>query len=890
MALDRLWTIVRLRVRSLLKGTALDAELDEELRYHVDRQTDELVSQGVSPGEARTMALRAIGGIERRKDEMRDQRGVSLVEDVGRDLRFGLRQLRRQPGFAVTAIVSLALGIGANTAIFQLLSALSLRTLPVRAPSELTEVRLTGDGRDGRQSGRNRQVSLPQYREILARQQAFSSMLAFGDTRFNLSPHGEIRTVDGLWVSGSFFETLGVRPLVGRLIGPDDDRPGCGEGVAVISYALWQRDFGGRADVVGQLLPGDSPAPIIGVTPQEFFGVEVGRQFGVARPICASGFGANDHWWLAAIGRLKPGWTRAQATAQLSQVLPDIQRTTMPNYRPELAHNYMTMGVEAVDASAGVSPLRASYQRPLGILMIISGLVLVMASVNLANLLLARAAARRHEFALCLALGGTRRRLVQQALTESALVAVLGAAVAVGVAIVFSQSIPPLMSTRSDRIYLDLELDWRIFAFTAAVAVATSLVVGIAPALRAGKASAIGAPARGSAGNDGLRLRRGLVALQLAITLMLLFAGLLFLRTFRNLSLEEKGLGERGVLIASVFFSEERLPPERRLATYADLDERVRTLEGVVSSAAAFTTPLGGSYWESDFVSDTNVREMSYGNRVSPGYFATLGTPLVAGRDFSDADGPGAPAVAIVNESLAKGFWSGSPLGHRFTQPSDSGGPGVQFEVVGVVRDQPYEDLRQPHPHILFIPLAQEPDQKEYRRYVIRSSRSPAQMMAAMTAAVDEFDPTAGIRYALLDTQVGDGMLQERLMARLSAVFGAVALLLAVVGLYGIVSYTVASRRAEIGVRVALGASGARIVRTILGDIGRTMAAGLVAGGLLALAAGRGLASLVYGVSSTDVMTLSAAAAVLAGAGLLAAMWPARRAAAIDPVAALRET
>jgi ABC-type antimicrobial peptide transport system permease subunit len=214
----------------------------------------------------------------------------------------------------------------------------------------------------------------------------------------------------------------------------------------------------------------------------------------------------------------------------------------------------------------------------------------------------------------------------------------------------------------------------------------------------------------------------------------------------------------------------------------------------------------------------------------------------------------------------------------------------VQFEVVGVVRDQPYEDLRQPHPHILFIPLAQEPDQKEYRRYVIRSSRSPAQMMAAMTAAVDEFDPTAGIRYALLDTQVGDGMLQERLMARLSAVFGAVALLLAVVGLYGIVSYTVASRRAEIGVRVALGASGARIVRTILGDIGRTMAAGLVAGGLLALAAGRGLASLVYGVSSTDVMTLSAAAAVLAGACLLAAMWPARRAAAIDPVAALRET
>src|SRR5688572_22986117 len=281
--------IIALRLRSLWRGADLDRQLDEELRYHVERQTEANIARGMSADEARTLALRAIGGVEQRKEQMRDARGISPIENLGRDLRLAFRQLRKQPGFTFTAIASLALGIGANTAIFQLLKALSLRTLPVRSPHELVEVRLTGDGRAGRHTGRNRQISLPQYEALVHRQQAFSSLLSFGDTRFNLSPQGEIRYVDGLWVSGNFFSTLGVQPAVGRLIAPSDDTPGCGAGVAVISHAVWQNQFGGRADILSQTLPGfGGGVPIVGVTAPNFFGVEVGRQFGVAMPNCAA--------------------------------------------------------------------------------------------------------------------------------------------------------------------------------------------------------------------------------------------------------------------------------------------------------------------------------------------------------------------------------------------------------------------------------------------------------------------------------------------------------------------------------------------------------------------------------------------------------------------------
>ena len=900
MTIDRLWQVVRLRLRSLVSGASVDRELDEELRYHLEQQIDANINRGMTPQAARTAALRAIGGIEQRKEECRDTRGISVIENLLRDLRLALRQLRKQPGFAFTAIVSLALGIGANTAIFQLLNALSLRTLPVRAPHELVEMRLTGDGRAGRHTGRNRQISLPQYEELLSRQQAFSSMIAFGDTRFNLSPTGEVRYVDGLWVSGNFFETLGVTPAIGRLIGPADDVKDCGAGVAVISYALWQGQFGGRSDILSQTLPGPGTAiPIIGVISPEFFGVEVGRQIGVAMPNCASGNTRRDHWWLAAIGRLKPGWTRAQAQSHLQGILPEVQRAAMPDFRADWARLYEKMRVNVVDASAGVSPLRQSYARPLWILMAVAGLVLLIASVNLANLLLARATARRQEFAVRLAIGGTRGRVLQQVLTESLLLAALGSIAALGVAVAVSRSIPPLISTVVDRIHLDLSMDWRVFGFTTAAAVMTALVFGLAPALRLAGTPVAGRE-RSAAGNEGAGLRRMLVAAQIAITLVLLFGGLLFLRTFRNLSMQDLGFGERGVVIANIFFLDASQPAAKRPDAYRDLDSRLTAMPGVVSIAQAYTTPLGGSFSDTDIEIDHKYVGNAYVNRVSPGYFATLGTRIRSGRDFDARDTRGSTPVAIVTQSFSDSFLQGAGVGAHFMIPDDRDGaspqqtqghPGTDYEVIGVIVDTKYMDIRELQPKILFTPSAQIPDPPSLiRRYVVRAGTPPAQTIAAISSTVASFDPTATIRYAMLDTQVVEGMLQERLMARLSSIFGGVALLLAIVGLYGVVSYTVASRRAEIGVRVALGASRPRILSMILGDVGRIMAIGVAAGGVLALAAGRAVGSLLFGLEANDVSTLVMAAAVLMIAGFLSAAWPAKRAAGVDPVSALRES
>lgn len=890
MTFDRLRHIVRLRLRSLVSGAAADRELDEELRDHIDRQIELNIANGMTPDEARTAALRAIGGVEQRKEQMRDQRGISPIENLLRDLRLAARQLRKQPGFTFTAIVSLALGIGANTAIFQLLNALSLRTLPVRAPHELVETRLEGDGRAGRHTGRNRQLSLPQYEALLPRQQAFSSFIAFSDTRFNLSRTGEVRFVDGLWVSGNFFETLGVTPALGRLIGPADDVKGCAQ-TAVISYALWQSHFGGRADIIGETLPGlGAGMTIVGVSSPEFWGVEVGRQFSVAAPICSSGNTRRDHWWLAAIGRLKPGWTREQAQAQLQGILPDVQREAMPEYRSDWQAGYLKMTVDLVDASSGVSPLRRSYQRPLWILMAVAGLVLLLAAVNLANLLLARATARQQEFAVRLALGGTRGRVLQQVLTESLLLAALGSIAAVGVAIAMSRSIPPLMSTAVDRIHLDLSPDWRVFSFTMAVGILTSLIFGLAPAIRLSGVT-IARTSRGGAGNLGARTRRILVGAQVAITIVLLFGGLLFLRTFRNLSTQDLGIGERGIVVATVFFQEAAMPEARRADAYRDLDARIQAMPGIISMAETYTTPFGGSMSNNEIVFDKAVMGDAWINRVSPGYFRTLGTRLIAGRDFDARDVAGSTRVAIVTKSFADVYLKGAGLGARFTEPDQLGGAGTDYEVIGIMEDQKYMDLRETHPKSFFVPSAQLADPPAlYRRYVVRASTAPAQTIGAITSTVGAFDPTATIRFAMLDAQIGEAMLQERLMARLSGVFGIVALLLAIVGLYGVVSYGVASRRAEIGVRVALGASRSRVVSMVMGDVGRVMIAGVLVGGALALAAGRGISSMLFGLDGGDVVTLLIASGVLIVCGFLAAAWPAKGAATIDPVKVLRES
>jgi putative ABC transport system permease protein len=890
--MNRYLRIMWLRLRSLWRGADLDRELDEELRDHIERQVDANVAVGMTPAHARRAALLAIGGVEQRKEEMRDARGVSAVESLINDLRLALRQLRKQPAFAATAILSLALGIGANTAIFQLLNAVAFRPLPVRAPHELVAVRLEGGGRYGRHTGRNRQLSQPQWIELQRRQDAFATMLAFSDTRFNLSESGEVRYVEGLWVSGTFFDALGVAPQVGRLIGPADDRPKCGYPGAVISHALWQREFGGRPDVLQQSIPFDGQrVPIVGVTPPAFFGVEVGRQFDVAMPLCSSGIELRNHWWLAAIGRLKTGWTREQAQAHVQGLLPGIQRDTVPaTYRPEQVDTYMAMRADLRDARAGVSPLRQWYRQPLWILMVIAALVLLIASVNLANLLLSRAIARQQEFSVRLAIGGSRTRVLQQVLVESFVLAALGSAAALAVTFTVSQSIVSLISTPADPIYLDLSIDWRMFGFTALVAAAAGAIAGFAPALRAARVTAFRPGERGTtAPRAGLAGRRWLVSLQVAVTLVLLFGALLFLRSFRNLATQDLGVQQDGVVIANVFFPPSAFPEEKRVLAYADLEDRLRALPGVTGLAEALTSPIGGSFSDRDITVDGEPKGNAYLNRISPGYFGVLGTPLLAGRDFDSRDTPVAPKAAIVNEVFATRFMGGvDVVGRRIGTVNGADQPDTIYEIVGVVKNQKYIDIREPFPPIFYPASSQEPPGLT-RRYLVRATATTSQTIGMIGALLNAVDPKITVRYAPLSTQVTDALLQERLMARLAAVFGIIALSLAVVGLYGLVSYSVATRRAEIGVRVALGATRTAVLTMILGDVSGMLAAGVAAGAVVALLASRGVGSLLFGLEPTDLPTLAIAGAVLLLTGLVAALLPARRAAGIDPLTALRE-
>ena len=408
-----------------------------------------------------------------------------------------------------------------------------MRALPVAHADELIEVRMVGEGRSGLQQGRNRQFSKPLWEAIRDRQQGFSTVMAFADTRFNLAPRGEVRWVEGVWVSGNFFQALGVQPAIGRLLTPDDDRAGCGASGAVISHALWQREFGGRPDVVGRVIEvNDARVPILGVTPATFYGVEVGRQFDVARPICAAGYEQRDAWWLAILGRPKPGWTRDRVTAQLQSLAPAIFADTVPsNYRPDLVTKYLAMRFETREARTGVSPLRRGYEQPLWVLMTIAGLVLVIAAVNLANLMLARATTRTQEFALRLAIGGSRARVVQHVMIESLVLASIGALCGLLLAIWTSRFIVSLIGTTSSAIFLDLRLDWRVLAFTAIVAASSALAFGLMPAVRAARAGATLTPGgRGTTASlERFRARRLLVAAQVGLSLVLVSAALLFL-------------------------------------------------------------------------------------------------------------------------------------------------------------------------------------------------------------------------------------------------------------------------------------------------------------------------------------------------------------------------
>jgi len=830
-----------------------------------------------------------------------------LLAGLWKDLLYGARLLRANTGFTVVAILSLALGIGANTAVFQLLDAVRLRMLPVRDPQQLADVVVVyrPNGRTGDFTAAHPDLTFAIWQHIRDQQQGFSKFAAWSTQPLNLNPGGEARYADALWVSGGFFDTLGIRPVLGRLISPSDDYSGCGSGGVVISDSFWQREFGASPSVVGRKISLEGhPFDIIGVTPPDFFGVEVGRRFDVALPICSEPVTTGPHpritdpqgWWLAAIGRLKPGWTIAQASAQLAAISPGIFEATLPpDYDAQDRRNYLQFKLGSRPVGTGRSELRTDYESPLWLLLAISGLVLLIACANLANLILARASTRQRELAVRLALGASRARLTRQLLAESSLLAALGALCGAGLAQVLSHLLVLFLSTEHARLFVDLNPDWRVLAFTAGLAVLTCLLFGLAPAIQAARtppAEVLKATGRGvTAGRARFRLRRVLVISQVALSLVLLVGALLFIRTLSNLANLDAGFQRDHILVTELDLSSLNLPVARRISYKDEVLAQVRSLPGVSSAAATSIVPLSGQGWNDNInIPGSHIqRQLADFNRVTPEYFRTMGTPLLMGRDFTERDTLASPPVAIVTQTFVRKYLNGSdPIGQTFSLIRGSKSEKL-FQIVGLVKDTKYTDLREDFSPVAFLAKGQDDDPKLDLQIVIRSDEPLINLVPAIKHAIATIDPAIVIHFKVLETMIRDGLLRERLMAILAGFFGILAAVLAMIGLYGVVSYMVARRRNEIGVRVALGANPHQIVRLILRESAGLLGIGLAIGIVLAIACGSAARALLFGLRPSDPTTLALALTSLAVVALAASFLPARRAARLDPMSALHD-
>lgn len=883
-----------------------DEERARELDAHLAIEVDERVARGMPPDAARAAARRKLGNTTLIREEIYQMNTIAVLDSAWRDLRHGARLLRMNKAFAAVAILSLALGVGANAAIFQLLDAVRIRTLPVAAPGELAEIRIDNPqgGRTGQFSGRRPQLTYPLFERIRDQQQAFSGLAAWGTNTFNMAPSGEARYATGLWVNGDFFTTLGVAPLLGRVLTAADDRPGCGAPGAVISYGFWQREFGGEPSAIGRAITLDRHRyEVIGVTPPQFFGLEVGRTYDVAVPLCAeplarakSWLDRPDVWFLGVFGRLKPGWTRERATAHLAAISPAMFRATVPpTYREDDTRNYLTFKLAAFPAGTGVSALRRDYEAPLWLLLATTGLVLVIACANLANLMLARATAREREIAVRLAIGASRGRVVRQLLAESLLLSAIGGAAGLLVARWLSRFLVGLITTENNRLFVDLPADWRIFAFTAALAVLTSVVFGLAPAMRATAAEPGSAMKAGSRGSTDTRerfgLRRGLVVAQVALSLVLVVGALLFVRSLRNLLVLDAGFRQNGVLIVNLDLGGAGIPEDGRRRAFDDLTARLQALPGVDAAAEAFIVPVSGSGWNNRIVIDgRSSTELVNFNSVGAGYFRALATPLLAGREFGERDSADAGKVAIVTEEFSRKFFGGeNPVGRRFQIAEGAGRERPVYEIVGLVKDAKYTDLRETFTPIAFLAASQETKPDPEMQIVMRSGLPLASLTSQVTASVLAAYPSAVLQFQTMDRLVRDSLLRERLMAMLSGFFGLLAGLLATIGLYGVMSYMVERRRSEIGIRMALGADRHAVIRMVMREALALVGAGLVVGGLAAVGAARWAGSLLFGLTPGDPGTLAVAIAGLSVVAMLASYVPAWRASRLEPTAALRE-
>jgi putative ABC transport system permease protein len=832
------------------------------------------------------------------------------------DLRLAVRALRTTPIISLVAVLSLALGVGANTAIFSLVNSLLLRMLPVVEPQRLALLSSDRAIGEGFTAGWTYGI----WNQIRQRARPFDGAITWSPERFNLAGGGETLPVEGIYASRDFFTTLGVPALLGRTFTPADDVRGGGQDgpVAVISYGLWQRRFGGAATVIGTPLVVERvPFTIIGVTPPAFFGAEIGRSFDVALPLDAESLirGSDSRltldggfYGLTIMLRLKPGQSLEAANALVRGMQPQIREGAMPaSTPPQLQKEFLNESFVLVPGGSGLSRLREGYERPLATIFVVVALVLLIACANIANLQLARATARRHELSIRLALGAPRWRLARQLLVESLVLSGVGTVLGLVFATWGSRAIVAQLSTAANRVFLDLSVDWRVLAFTAAVGVATTMIFGTAPALRAARVAPIDVlkeHGRGASGDARVNLSSGLVVAQVALSLVLVVAAGLFVRTFEKLTTRPRGFDSERVLVVRVNVAHTRVDPTERIPFFRRLASEVASVPGVARAAASTTTPVAG-LGILDAVSVPGMpptfelmiggqlgAHSTFANFIMPGWFAVYGTPIRAGRDFDDRDTKGGPPVILVNEAFVRKFLPGqSPVGATVAFERGRGAP-LPKTVVGVVTDSVYGSLRDLAPPTEYVPLTQwdyGPVGTDVSISVRASSGSPALLERSVTSALTAVDRDLVLSFRPLAEQVNASLQQERLVALLSGFFGALALLLAGLGLYGVTAYAVARRRSEIGIRLALGAVPGGVIRLVLSRVSILVGAGILVGTGLSVWVSTFVASLLYGLEPRDPSTLIGAAITLAAVGAVAGSLPAYRASRIEPAEVLRE-
>ena len=867
------------RWRALIHKDEMENELDEEMQFHLDRDIEQKIEGGMSPEDARYAALKSFGRFDQSKEESRDARGVSFIENILRDVTYSVRILLKSYAFTIVVVLTLALGIGANTAIFSFANGILLRPLPYPQADRLVSLDETALKR-GIDS---MSVSFPNFLDWREQNKVFEDIgVYYGTSKFTLSGAGEPIDLRGSYVSHGLLEILRISPQLGRTFTASEDRPD-EDAVVILGYDLWQRNFGGDSNILGRkIMLNSRPRTVIGVMPKDFRFPEVSELW-APLALTTKEFTRTDHG-LSCIARLKDGVTVTEAQAEMHTIASRIE-----------AQNPVTNEGLGVKVTSLHQSLAGDYRQALLILLGVVGCVLLVACVNVANLMLARASARQREFALRAALGAGRWRIVRQLLIESLLLAIAGGTLGFALSLCALHLLLTAIPIQLP-FWMKFGIDLRVLGFTIAITLLTGLIFGAAPALQTSRVDlndTLKEGGRGTVGGRG-RSRSLLVVTEIALSLVLLVGAGLMIQSFLRLQRVNIGLDAKNVLTTSFSLPQAKYrEPEQRATFFKQLIERVRALPGVEAVSATATVPLSGGGWgrsltiEGYPVLPVGQAPMIQHTVVTPGYFRTMGIPLLSGRDFADADTKDVPGVTIVDERLARQYWPNeNPVGKRirFGPPEDNEPWHTVIGVVGTVRHQRMqEDTRQS----VYLPHLQIP--VSGLSIVTRTSSDPIELAGAIRREAAQLDPDIPVsKIMTMEEVVARSIWQPRLYAMLFAVFAGGTLMLALIGIYGVMAFLVQTRTHEIGVRMALGATARDVFKLIVGRGMKLTAFGVVIGVGGAVALTRLMHGLLFNTSATDPVTFILISILLSVAAFLACYIPARRAAKVDPLVALR--